>query len=726
MSQLIQTKIDSVRRKHAAVRAAFGASTVIIIAVAVISLTMIADFYLDLPHLLRAAMLAIHVAALLVLIFRTALWPLIKGPDDETVALWIESFYPDSASRIISAVQFSRTELAVAGVSTPMIGAAVKEAEAYIQPKDTAEVIPVDDTLKRAGVAMLLVIVAAGLFLWGRPNTQDLFLRAIAVPGVQVPRKTHVDLETPQKLIVAKGDTIQIVARARGVVPSDGALRVKYSGGSSAEFLMKPDRDEPEKFAISIENVQDSFTYRVLLNDGRSDEAAVESHVRPAVAGLDVQQQFPAYTKLKPAKRSTGDLTLLSGSRLQIKVTANKGVKNTTATDKIRNRVKLEGSDVEFPLRRDANDPKTLFAFDEKSGQASIPLPKGTTGMSVQLIDDLGLVSKDSAVYRIELVPDAPPRVTVTAPEDREELVTERAYTKISYQIEDDFGITNAKLRYLPVSADVTLEGDGFTAAYYANENLEGDPVVTRIEPKIEFNFKDSPPVAGVPNDHFSIRYTGRLMIPQSGLYQFFVAADDGVRLWVGNDQLIDAWGTTVGEQKADPVQLDPGFVDIRLEYKEVVKDAAVKLTWQQGGERKRETIPTKSVFSSEESIRAARAKRTVSVELGKYGDNQRNVRGEYTWQLSPLRLQPGDALEWWVEGEDANDQTGPGRTESEHRTVRIGTEAQVREYLLAKAGNFQQKAEELKTSQEDEAAKLGSVNITKPGTKPEEPRPSP
>src|SRR5688500_17402568 len=106
MSQLIQTKINTVRRKHATVRAGYGASTVIIIAVSVIALTMVVDFYLDLPYLVRAALLAIHLAALVVLIFRTALWPLIKGPDDETVALWIESFYPDSASRIISAVQF--------------------------------------------------------------------------------------------------------------------------------------------------------------------------------------------------------------------------------------------------------------------------------------------------------------------------------------------------------------------------------------------------------------------------------------------------------------------------------------------------------------------------------------------------------------------------------------------------------------------------------------------
>ncbi len=721
MSQVIQSKIDAVRRKHAVVRAGFGVSTMVIVLVSVLAGTMLLDWWFDLPYVLRCAMLAIHVSALGYLLARHVIWPLIKGPDDETVALWIESFYEDAGSRLISAVQFSQPKLVLEGASKHMVGAAVRDAEAYIEPKDTTEVIAVDEVMKRVGVGLLLLVIGAGVLLYGRGTSRDLLMRAVCVPGIDVPRKTQVELLTPLKRVVAKGDAIRIEALARGVVPDEGMLRVRYDSGVTSDFYMKPDRDEPEKFGLDIENVQDSFSYRVYLNDGRSAPATIEAHPRPDVADIEIFQHLPAYTQRPPAKRLKSDLQILAGSRLQLKVTASKPVKDTASLSGARNRVKFEGTKVEYYLKRDPANPRILTTSENNI--PSVPVPAGTTGMSIHLVDELGLESKDPAVYRIDLVPDMPPVVNLTFPLIREELVTERATTTIGFELTDDIAVAKSRIRHMPAGADAKLEGDGLTAQYFNNPELDGEPVLERVEPKIDFNFNDQQsPDKKVPRDNFSIRWTGKLVPPQTGTYVLVFDSDDGVRVWQGETVLIDQWGPRTGESKSEPLLLEAGkLVDIKIEYLEVTGESRCKMMWVRPDKR-REVVPTSSLVSGDEALRAARMKRTSTIELD-LPKPEKSVRGQYKWDLNTLKLQPGDVIEWWVEAEDGNDQTGPGRTESEHRTIRIGTEAQVSEYLLSRLGDPLKAIEEIQENQIDLTGSLGEIIFEKPGTKGNEPR---
>ncbi len=724
MSQLIQSKIDVVRRKHAVVRAGFGVGTIGIVAVSVVGATMLLDWWLDLPYLLRCAMLAIHITALLYILMRYVIWPMVKGPDDETVALWIESFYEDASSRLISAVQFSRPKLALEGTSPQMVGAAVRDAEAYIDPKDTGEVVAVDEMMKRIGIALLMLVTFAGLFFYGKQTSRDLFLRAIAVPGIEVPRKTQVELLTPVKLIVAKGDTIKIEAAARGVVPEDGTIRAKYQSGATAEFYMKKDRDEPEKFSIEIENVQDSFSYRVHLNDGRSVPAQIEAHPRPDVTDIEVLQHLPAYTKKQPVKRSKSDLQLLAGSRLQLRVVASKPVRDTFSSSGARNRVKFEGTKIEYYLKRDPTDPRVLTTSEANT--ASVPLPKETTGMSIHLVDELGLESKDPAIYRIEVVPDTAPVVNLTFPLMREELVTERATTTIGFDITDDIAVAKAVIRWMPIGPATNLQGDGLKGTYFNTPEPEDEAVFERIDQKIDFDFGERSPDGRIKNpDNYSVRWTGKLLPPVTGNYVFQFSSDDGARMWIGDQLVVDKWGPRSEEYKSDPVALEAGkMVDIKVEYQELTGGARCQLSWV-GPDKRRAIIPKEVLFSGDDAVRAARMKNTNAIELD-LGGQQKSVRGQYKWDLATLKLQPGDAIEWWVEAQDGNDQTGPGVTESEHRAIKIGSDAQVREYLLNRLGNPLESIQEIKDGQVDLTGTLGQIILEKPRTNPDEPRQRP
>ena len=52
-------------------------------------------------------------------------------------------------------------------------------------------------------------------------------------------------------------------------------------------------------------------------------------------------------------------------------------------------------------------------------------------------------------------------------------------------------------------------------------------------------------------------------------------------------------------------------------------------------------------------------------------------LRGQFPFDLSVLKPRPvvGGSLEWWLEAEDTNDVTGPGKAVSDHYLTRIATE---------------------------------------------------
>jgi uncharacterized protein YraI len=84
-------------------------------------------------------------------------------------------------------------------------------------------------------------------------------------------------------------------------------------------------------------------------------------------------------------------------------------------------------------------------------------------------------------------------------------------------------------------------EVTGWQATYYANRNLEGSPVRSRGEARIDFNWGTGSPGSGIPADNFSARFE-RTMAFGGGDYEFRARVDDGVRVWIDNELIIDDW----------------------------------------------------------------------------------------------------------------------------------------------------------------------------------------
>jgi sugar lactone lactonase YvrE len=114
---------------------------------------------------------------------------------------------------------------------------------------------------------------------------------------------------------------------------------------------------------------------------------------------------------------------------------------------------------------------------------------------------------------------------------------------------------------------------------YFANRWLAERPVLIRQDAAIDFNWGGGSPGTGVPADNFSARWQ-RYVSFDAGTYRFTVFTDDGVRLWVDDKLLIEAWQYPQVATFSADISLTQGYHQVRLEYYEAGGSAAVRLSW--------------------------------------------------------------------------------------------------------------------------------------------------
>jgi len=112
---------------------------------------------------------------------------------------------------------------------------------------------------------------------------------------------------------------------------------------------------------------------------------------------------------------------------------------------------------------------------------------------------------------------------------------------------------------------------------YFDNEDLKGTPVLVRTDRHVHFDWGEGSFAPGQPVDHFAIRWTGYFIPKESGDYQFFTSADDGVRLYIDDERTIDDWLPHSQTLDACNKHLEAGQAyKIRLEYFDSVSSAIV------------------------------------------------------------------------------------------------------------------------------------------------------
>jgi hypothetical protein len=130
-------------------------------------------------------------------------------------------------------------------------------------------------------------------------------------------------------------------------------------------------------------------------------------------------------------------------------------------------------------------------------------------------------------------------------------------------------------------AATPTAEASAWRGEYYNNISLRGNPSVVREDAELNFDWGTSPPASGILADGFSVRWR-RTVTFSAGTYRFYATADDGVRIYLDGQLLIDEWhGTRSVVYTADRTLL-AGEHEVVVAYYEAAGRASVRVWWDQ------------------------------------------------------------------------------------------------------------------------------------------------
>jgi beta-glucosidase len=119
----------------------------------------------------------------------------------------------------------------------------------------------------------------------------------------------------------------------------------------------------------------------------------------------------------------------------------------------------------------------------------------------------------------------------------------------------------------------------GLKGEYFQNMDLAGKPLFSRIDKTINFEWEQGSPDSRLKPDNFSVRWTGKVKVPESGIYRFETNSDDGVRLFVDGKKVIDDWSQHGASLDIYATELKAGKeYTIKLEYFEKIGGAVIQL----------------------------------------------------------------------------------------------------------------------------------------------------
>ena len=139
----------------------------------------------------------------------------------------------------------------------------------------------------------------------------------------------------------------------------------------------------------------------------------------------------------------------------------------------------------------------------------------------------------------------------------------------------------------------------GLRGEYFANAEASGRPLVTRIDRQIDFDWSKASPAAGLAQDKFSVRWSGKITVPRAGDYRFglkvgrcsechnkgdkdvVTAMFDGKPLPVGESSKENlGWNTTMPELMLHFADTQPHTITIEYRHNSMDMPSVASLRW--------------------------------------------------------------------------------------------------------------------------------------------------
>ena len=131
-----------------------------------------------------------------------------------------------------------------------------------------------------------------------------------------------------------------------------------------------------------------------------------------------------------------------------------------------------------------------------------------------------------------------------------------------------------------PTSMPISWPGP-WRGEYFDNDTLNGSAYVTRDDAQINFDWNSGPPAGGMPVNAFSVRWVGTFPF-EAGTYRFYARVDDGVRLYVDGELVIDGWRDGALRLYSADRAMTAGDHEVKVEYYDRIQVAGVHVWWKQ------------------------------------------------------------------------------------------------------------------------------------------------
>jgi beta-glucosidase len=134
----------------------------------------------------------------------------------------------------------------------------------------------------------------------------------------------------------------------------------------------------------------------------------------------------------------------------------------------------------------------------------------------------------------------------------------------------------------------------GLTGEYFNGKEFEGEPILTQIDKQIRMFWGEGSPTEtavaqgiltpeqAIGKENFSIRWTGKLIAPETAMYEFGAVSDDGCRIFLDGKLIIDDMTEHVMTPTVTEIKFEEGKTyDIKIEYFEANLNAGIWLVWK-------------------------------------------------------------------------------------------------------------------------------------------------
>jgi hypothetical protein len=423
-------KLEATRRELKRSRMWLGLATILLGELLLGAVFILADWMWVLPPFVRGMGLLAMVALAVFLHFRMRhQW------NSDQAAAEVEAHFTELGQRLRTVVEYAEPRRAPIPASPGLVRALGRDTDKRTAGLDFRKLVPWAPFERRA-IGLFFATVFGIIVLLMNPELRTAAIRTLFLRPLHY---TTIEVE-PGDSTVKAGDELKlkVTLSGRPVKAAHWFYRETKSASNwiSASLAPDPGTDEPAKLlagtlTTSLKDCQADLEYRIVAGDAKSPVFHVRVLKPLVIKGLEASVIAPAYTGRKPEVVQGGNLQVIEGSAVELKIALDHAPTSAELVVEVPGEAAMQ-----VPLRN-LGDAKL---------EGRLPTVTKNVQFRINAVDAEGM-KLEVDPFRIKVIPDQKPTLSFVRPEDSL-AVTPTTEVPIEVEAGDDFGLSQVGITY--------------------------------------------------------------------------------------------------------------------------------------------------------------------------------------------------------------------------------------------------------------------------------------